>query len=169
VNKPADPLVVTLRCSGAGWRYCEEQRRRHFPTERNLVPAHIALFHLLPGEELGQVRSDAGNLDTKTFAVHVTKVRSLGRGVAYVIDAPPLLALHRALSTSWKVWLTPQDRTKYSPHVTIQNKVDLLTARELLKELEASFSPFSFEATGLDIWHYRNGPWQPAASVLFCG
>ncbi|HKT76092.1 MAG TPA: 2'-5' RNA ligase family protein, partial [Sphingobium sp.] len=28
--------------------WAEEQRRAHFPADRNVVPAHVTLFHHLP-------------------------------------------------------------------------------------------------------------------------
>lgn len=163
------PLVVTLRCEGEGWHRCQDLRQKHFPPERNKVPAHIALFHLLPGEELAQVEADAFAVCSafSSFPVQVTRPRSLGRGVALNLQSPELLELHGALSRTWEPWLTPQDQAKFSPHVTIQNKVNPAVARALLHSLTLSFEPFSFSATGVEVWHYRNGPWEPAAVVSF--
>lgn len=161
------PLVVTLRCEGEGWQRCQRLRQKHFPPERNLVPAHIALFHHLPGEDLLQVETDAFAVWSLLgrFSVEVTRPRSLGRGVALNLHSPELLALHSALSRKWERWLTPQDQAKFSPHVTIQNKVDPAAARALLHSLILSFEPFSFSATGVEIWHYRNGPWELAKTI----
>ena len=132
-----------------------------------MVPAHIALFHHLPGESLDKVRSDAGHSGTIPFDVRITRLRSLGRGVALVLEAPPLIALHRELSRLWQQWLTPQDRQNFTPHITIQNKAEPAQARQLLRKLEQRFTPFDVHATGIDIWYYRSGPWEFAAHVPF--
>ena len=100
----ADPLLVTLRCEGAGWRYCEELRKRHFPASRNIVPAHIMLFHHLPGDELDAIALQAGDIARMTprFSPRVSAVRFLGRGTALTVDSAELLAFHRALSAIWQ-------------------------------------------------------------------
>jgi hypothetical protein len=161
------PLVITLRCEGERWRYCEELRRTYFPPGRNIVPAHVALFHHLPGEELAQVEADTREAcaTVSRFPVAAVRVRSLGGGVALNLESPQLAELHGKLSRAWQNWLTPQDRARLSPHVTIQNKVKPAAAKALLHLLELTFQPFSFTAIGVEIWHYRNGPWQPATFV----
>ena len=166
---PADPLVVTLRCSGTGWRICQALRDAHFPAFRNIVPAHIALFHHLPGDELAEVEQDARDVCqlAKPFVLRVSGLRSLGGGVALEVKSPELLEVHRQLAHAWEAWLTPQDRARFAPHVTIQNKVRPPEARHLLEQLQAEFSPFVVDATGLEFWHYRGGPWEPAAFVAF--
>lgn len=167
MNGAADPLIVTLRCNGPRWGFCIQQRELHFPPERNLVPAHIALFHHLPGEALEQILADVEAARIPSFEFQVSGVRSLGRGVAYVVDSPPLTALREELAGKWRPWLTPQDCSKYSPHITIQNKVEPQQARELLQALQSDFSPFPLKSPGLEIWHYRGGPWEPAGYVPF--
>ena len=167
MNAPAAPLVVTLRCDGPGWGFCVEKREKHFPAHRNQIPAHLSLFHHLPGEEFETLCSDVRAAGTSAFDFSVNGVRFLGRGLAFTVDAPPLVELHQILSTKWNRWLTPQDRSKYSPHITIQNKAEPAKARELFRAMEANFSPFALKGIGIDIWHYRGGPWQPAAYLPF--
>src|SRR5215217_6904909 len=53
----ADPLVLTLALDAATAAWLEALRRAHFPPERNLVPAHVTLFHALPGEAIAAVRA----------------------------------------------------------------------------------------------------------------
>jgi len=166
---PNESLVVTLRCGGPGWRQCEDLRQRFFPADRNLVPAHVALFHQLPGEELAAATTQAREISgaVQPFQLRVADVRSLGRGVAYQVESPELLLLHRKLSETWQRWLIPQDRARFSPHVTLQNKVTPAVARETLQYLQSGFAPFPVDALGIELWHYRNGPWEPAAFVPF--
>jgi hypothetical protein len=71
------------------------------------------------------------------------------------------------LQREWRDWLTPQDSARIAPHVTIQNKVSPDEARALLRELEGEFRPFTGTAEGLDLWHYRGGPWEPARRFAF--
>ncbi|GAB5376119.1 MAG: hypothetical protein AcusKO_25810 [Acuticoccus sp.] len=63
--------------------------------------------------------------------------------------------------------LTRQDREKFRPHITVQNKVSPQEAHATLDHLAATFTPFSATAEGLQLWWYRGGPWQPLAAVPF--
>lgn len=165
----AAPLILTLRMDTPSFERFDGERRRFFPPERNLIPAHVTLFHALPGEQepmiVRHLADLAGQMDR--FAFTASSLRSLGRGVAYEIDSPPLLAMRRALSAEWGRWLTPQDAQGYRPHVTIQNKVAPDEARALLKTLRAGFQPFGGTGTGLLLWRYRGGPWERAGSFGF--
>ncbi len=58
---------------------------------------------------------------------------------------------------------------RFSPHVTIQNKVTPEQARLLLTTLSATFTPFSIDALGVDLWYYRDGPWENAGFIQFPG
>ena len=40
-----DPLVVTLEADARSQARFDAARERWFPPERNLVPAHVTLFH----------------------------------------------------------------------------------------------------------------------------
>lgn len=64
-------------------------------------------------------------------------------------------------------WLTPQDRQKFQPHVTIQNKVTPEAARELLERLSDTWEPVTAQGRGLQLWRYRGGPWEGAGTFLF--
>ena len=61
--------------------------------------------------------------DRHAFAVAVTGLRSLGRGVAFALASPTWPGSAPDLARTWAPWLTPQDRQGYRPHITIQNKV----------------------------------------------
>jgi hypothetical protein len=47
----AQPLILTLALDGEAFAFFDGLRRAHFPPERNVVPAHVTLFHALPGEQ----------------------------------------------------------------------------------------------------------------------
>jgi 2'-5' RNA ligase len=163
------PLILTLRLDEHSFAFFNEQRRRYFPPERNFIPAHLTLFHHLPGESLTTIQQDitACVMPQQPFSLDVTGLRSLGRGVAYVLQSEELTAMRRRLALQWNDWLKPQDRQKHQPHVTVQNKVHPTDARRLLDELTAGFQPFHATGIGLDQWWYRAGPWEPAGSSLF--
>ena len=144
-------------------------RRRHFPPERNFIPAHVTLFHHLPGEQEGAIVGELEALCSSQplMPIAVTGLRSLGRGVAYTLDAPDLRALRRRLAVLWRDWLTPQDRQGSRPHVTIQNKVSPGEARGLLAALQSGFAPFAVQGEGLHLWRYLGGPWRLARTFQF--
>ena len=167
---PVQPLVLTLALDAAAQARFDVLRRAHFPPERNHLAAHVTLFHALPGEQEDAVREDLARAAARApFPVRVPRVRSLGRGVAYDLDAPELTALRRRLADAWQPWLKPQDRGWRRAHITVQNKVAPEQARALLAELEAGFVPYDVEARGLALWRYLGGPWEPLASEDFAG
>jgi 2'-5' RNA ligase len=162
------PLIVTLTLDDAAQQRFDALREAHFPRERNHLQAHVTLFHALPGEQEEQVRRDlAEAADRPAFPVRVSGLRSLGRGVAYVLDSPDLARVRTGLRERWQPWLTPQDAAKHSPHVTVQNKVAPEQARALLTQLEAAFVPYDVTATGLALWRYLGGPWEPLSRERF--
>ncbi|MBB4041210.1 2'-5' RNA ligase [Microvirga flocculans] len=166
---PAAPLILTLRFDERSFAFFEAQRQRYFPPERNFIPAHLTLFHHLPGENLTAIARDLEDRMSEqgAFSLAVSGLRSLGRGVAYALCSPELDALRGDLFRQWHPWLTPQDRQRHRPHVTIQNKVDPSAARALLEELSDGFQPFQVSGIGLDLWWYRGGPWEKAQSFPF--
>jgi 2'-5' RNA ligase len=92
---------------------------------------------------------------------------SLGRGVAFRIEAPALTALRRELAEAFAGLLTPQDAGGWRPHVTIQNKVQPNVAKLLLAELSRGFVARDVEIAGLAAWWYRGGPWEPLSRHMF--
>lgn len=146
-------------------------RRRHFPPDRNHIPAHLTLFHALPGEEHASVARDLDALcrRERPFGLDATGFRSLGRGVALAFSSPDLVRLRQALAREWRDWLTPQDSAKIAPHVTVQNKVTPDEARRCLAALQAGFRPFAARAEGLLLWRYLGGPWERLKLFRFGG
>ncbi len=142
-------------------------RQQHFPPERNQIAAHLTLFHTLPNTaEISEVLAWFAT-QQPPFTLTVTGLRSLGRGVAYTLKSPALEALHTELAQAFHDHLSPQDRQKFMPHVVIQNKAQPEQAKALLSELQSTFHPFEVRAEALDLWHYLNGPWSPAATFPF--
>jgi hypothetical protein len=164
-----EPFVLTVALDPASQARFEALRREHFPPSRNLVPAHVSVFHHLPpGEATPDVVSRVlAGLAPRPSVVAVTGVRSLGRGVAYTLDAPGVAAVRAELARAFAADLTPQDRQPWRPHVTVQNKVAPEAARALLARLATGFAPFDVVAEGLLLWRYRGGPWELASDMPF--
>ena len=165
------PLIVTVRFDDASFAHFQAMRQRHFPPARNHIPAHLTLFHHLPGARIGWIAQELDRVarTTPVLAGRVTGLRHLGKGVAYDLDCPELERMRAVLSGVFADVLTPQDRQRIRPHVTIQNKVAPHQARRLFDDLGAGFQPFAFQATGFLLWHYRGGPWDRAGQFLFDG
>ncbi len=162
-NRPR-PLVLTLGVDEASQGRLEAERRRYYPARLNRIPAHVSLFHALPGEEERSVGEELASLAATEapFAVEVYDLMRLGRGVAYSVRAPELARLHARLRAAWLPWLSPQDRQGFRPHVVVQNKADPGEARGLYERLSASFRPWTIKAESLLLWYYEGGPWTPA-------
>jgi 2'-5' RNA ligase len=165
------PLILTLALDATAEAFFEAARRRWFPPERNLIPAHVTLFHHLPGDDLAQVQAavEARCAAQRPAPVQVDGLRFLGRGVAYSLSAPEVAAFRAALAASWAGTLTAQDRQPWHPHVTVQNKADPIEARALHERLLAAFVPFSATAVGVRLWRYLGGPWEPESAYAFGG
>ena len=162
-----DPLVVTAVLGEPAQSRLDALRCRHFPPERNHLGAHVTLFHALPGEHEAEVRAALAESSRRTAPPAVVgEPRLLGRGVAFRIDAPELLALRADLARTFAPWLTAQDRGKRELHVTVQNKVPPEQARALRAELPGG-GPEHTGVVALRLWRYRGGPWDPVATFPF--
>ncbi len=162
VESSAPPLVLTLKLAQPAFERFDALRCAHFPPERNVIPAHLTLFHALPGEHLPAIRQTlaAAQAAAPALPLRFPAPRSLGRGVAIVVDSPALIALRARLAAAWGSWLSAQDRQGYRPHITIQNKVAPEQARLLQAELAGAWVPFETLGEGLLLWRYLGGPWE---------
>ena len=156
------PFIVTLAFDPALQDRLERERRLYFPEHLNVVPAHVSLFHHLPGHAAQEVTDTiaAACAATRAFPVEVTGLMGLGRGTGYRLMADS--TLHRRLAAAFHGMLTRQDRQPWRPHVTLQNKVDPQQARDLQQRLSAGFAPFGGRAEAVRLWRYVGGPWEPA-------
>ena len=150
--------IVTLNVDPESQARFETLRRMHFPPERNVVPAHVTLFHALPASVGDLLEQNAAQ--QHSFVIKWTGVRFLGRGVAYSADAPELIALHRRLAALFDEHLNAQDRQSFRPHLVVQNKATAERARALQTELERQPLPETSWATGLNWWEYLGGSWR---------
>lgn len=163
------PLIVTLKIDDGAFCRLDELRRQYFPPKRNLVPAHLTLFHNLPGEHEDTIQGDLEMICSARaqFELDVSGLRFLGRGVAIDVHSRDLLEIRSALAKTWSGWLTPQDRQSFRPHVTISNKLPPETAKELYRQLQLEFEPVRATGAGLSLWRYLGGPWSLAQDFSF--
>ncbi len=164
-------LLLTLGLDSESFRHLNDLRSRYFPPDRNVVPAHVSLFHDLPGgsepairETLEAVAASRGPIPLK-----FTTMKRLGRGMALTVEAPGLAAVHGQLARAFAPWLTPQDRHPFRPHVTIMNKAEPFQAALAFADLSAYWSPRDGTAEGLLLWEYLGGPWRLVDRFPFAG
>ncbi len=169
--EPLRPLILSLSLDETTQAFFDEQRQAYFPRERNYLGAHLTLFHHLPAGREEALRSEMARLcaEQAPLPLTVSGLMFLGRGVAYAVENDALRALHQTLQVRWSIDLTPQDQRALRPHITVQNKVPALTARALYQQLAADFTPFAATGSGLALWAYCNGPWEPVDAWTFRG
>ena len=157
-----DPVILTLGFDAESEARFEAARERWFPPRLNVVPAHLTLFHRLPGEELETVRrlTAAAAAETPPFGARVTTVVPLGGGWALRVASERIEALRARLAKGFAPWLTRQDAQGFRAHVTIQNKVGRATAKACGEAIRAEFSPWEAGVTSVRLWAYRGGPWE---------
>jgi 2'-5' RNA ligase len=163
------PLIVTAALESEAFETFQTLRGAHFPAHRNKTPAHVTLFHALPGEEEAGILKTLHHLcgGRRPMRLDVLAPQSLGRGVAYRLASPELSALRRSMADAFAGRLTRQDQAPFRPHITVQNKVEPGEARALLEQLQAGFEPFHILAEGVLVWRYLGGPWSLVDRIVF--
>ena len=165
------PLVLTLALDPVSFGFLDALRRRHFPAERNHLPAHVTLFQKLPGEAEDEVVADVAASCTLTppLRFRLGDVLDFGGGAAFAIDCSGLAPLRAGFAKQWAPMLSAQDAAPFRPHVTVQNKAPRAAVEATLAELCALPMPVEGRGTGLDLWRYRGGPWEAVTSFDFTG
>lgn len=163
------PLILTLKLDSASFWYFDDLRQKYFPPERNFLAAHLTMFHHLPGDESEKIKADARRIcfECSEFPLKFTGWRSLGSGVAVRVEATLLVGLQGRLAAIWHEHLKPQDRQKFQPHITVQNKVAPDEAKALLAKLSAKPLPPDGMAKGVALWHYLGARWKLEDEFLF--
>ena len=166
----AGALIVTTELGAEDFAWLDGLRRRHYPPDRNRVPAHLTMFHALPPSVQAEVRSRLAEIAKMAAPkASLDGLMDLGGGVAFRIVSPDLDRIREELAAGLHGMLGPQDRGGWRPHVTIQNKVAPRLARQLLAVLERDFRARPLAIRGLALHRYRDGPWETLASYAFRG
>ena len=164
----AGTLIVAAEIGKADFAWLDALRRRHYPPERNRVPAHLTLFRSLPPSAEGEVRRSLGRAASAPAPeAQISGVMDLDSGVALRVSSPGLVEVRAELASEFHGLLTSQDTGRWTPHVTIQNKVEPRVARQLLREMRSAFEPRPLSVTGLLLVRYVAGEWEPLAAYRF--
>ena len=165
------PLIVTAELPAPLQGWAEGLRRAHFPPERNVLKAHVTLFHALPASVLDEARGLLARFAGAyaPVAASLSAIMDLGGGSAFGIDSAGMLALRAEIAEHFHGMLTGQDSHTPRLHVTVQNKVTRAQAMALQAELRQSFRPREFAFAGLALHHYLGGPWRDAGRWSFRG
>ena len=163
-------LIVTAELGKEDFALLDGLRRRHYPAERNQVPAHLTLFHaLVPSAESELRRRLADLASGPPPEARLSGLMDLGGGIAFRVVSDDLDALRDELGDSLHGLLGARDSGGWRPHVTIQNKVAPKAARELMRLLERDFRPRPLRIAGLGLHRYLGGPWETLATYPFRG
>jgi hypothetical protein len=164
----AGTLIVTAELGKADFAFLDVLRRRHYPPERNRVPAHLTMFRSLPPSAEGEIRRRLARAASASAPdARISAVMDLDGGVALRISSTGLEQLRDDLADEFHGLLTAQDLGRWTPHVTIQNKVEPRTSRRLLAELRSTFEPRPVTIRGLELIRYAHGGWEPLAMFRF--
>ena len=164
------PIIVTALFGLDDFSWLQGLRRAHYPPERNLVPAHLTLFSHLPPSaerEIGARLSVYAQVPPPH--ARLAGLIDLGGGTAFRVESDELEDLRADLAVALHGLLAAQDKGRWTPLVTIQNKVDPREAKRLQQSLRANFELRPLVIKGLASWHYLGGPWQPLRTYSFRG
>jgi 2'-5' RNA ligase len=164
----AGALIVLAELGKSDFAWLDALRRRHYPPERNRVPAHLTLFRALPPSVEGEVRRSLARAGSEPAPQAVISgAMDLDSGVALRVHSPELEAIRDQLAADLHGLLTSQDSGPWTAHITIQNKVDPKLARTLLKQLREGFEPRPIAIAGLRLVRYVDGKWEDVAAWKF--
>lgn len=164
----AGALIVAAELGKSDFGWLDGLRRRHYPPDRNRVPAHLTLFRTLPPSAEEEARRSLARAAARPApAAEVSGVIDLDSGTAIRIFSPELEAIRDELADEFRGLLTSQDLGRWTPHVTIQNKVAPRLSRALVRELRMGLEPRPVKIAGLELIRYLDGRWEPLASWRF--
>lgn len=164
------PFIVTAEMPGDILAWSDGLRRAHFPPERNVLAAHVTLFHSfapsLRDDLLRTLGEYAGQFSPPDAVVD--GLMNLGKGTALAVRSPGMLAVRERIAERFHGSLTAQDSHAPRLHITIQNKVAPDEARRLQRALEG-YPARAFRFTGLGLHIYRGPHWEPLGVWSFRG
>lgn len=165
------PIIMTALLGRSDFAWLDSQRRQYYPAARNLVPAHLSLFHHLPPQALAEIKATILELvrEHRQPAAYLSDLIRLEQGTAYQVYAPELLAMRMAMAARFHGLLSVHDQQRPKLHITIQNKAAPGAAKALYDRLNAGFEPRPLEIRGLGLQYYVEGRWQHIGEWPFRG
>lgn len=164
-DSTAPTFILTAELDAESFAWLDGLRRAHFPPKRNVLPAHLTMFHRL--SPLHIERLLANPLPSGPLKIAFSSVTFLGFGSAIRATSGELERLRQDLRDEMVDGFSRQDTQHWSPHVTVQNKVPPKEARDLFRTLDSGFTPRDGEVLGLLVWEYLSGPWKMAHRLPF--
>lgn len=166
----AGALIVTAEMGAEEFAWLDSLRRRHYPVDRNHLPAHLTIFHALPPSAEAELRGRlAAIASERPPRAMIAGLMDLGGGVAFRIVSDELDRIREQIAGDLHGLLGAQDSGGWRPHVTIQKKVAPKVSRALLSEMESAFRSRPLPITGLGLHRYLGGPWESLATYPFRG
>lgn len=164
----AGALIALAELGDADFAWLDALRRKHYPPERNRVPAHLTLFRALPPSAEAEVRRSLARAAQRAAPeARTSGMIDLGEGVALRVSSPGLEQVRDELAGEFHGLLSAQDRGPWIAHVTIQNKAEARAARVLLRQMREEFEPRAVKIRGLQLVRYADGGWEPLAAWRF--
>ena len=147
-------------------------RQRFFPENRNFLSAHATLFHYIkphlrvPFVERAREVLDRQPAETPFVPVRLLPPFNMGKGVAYRLELEPLQRIRQPLRDAFAAELKEQDARPWRrPHITVQNKVEPESAKQLLRHLRRTYAPCTLRLLGIKCFRYDYGPWTPLFTI----
>jgi 2'-5' RNA ligase superfamily len=166
----AGPLIVTAELAPPDFAWLNDLRRRHYPAERNRVPAHLTMLHAVVPSAEAELRQILRTMsEERPPQAWVAGVKNLGGGVAFRIASEELDVIRAEIAHRLSGLLTAQDSAGWSAHVTIQNKVAPRDAKALVQALGKGFTGRPIRISGLGLHRYLGGPWKTLRTFSFRG
>jgi hypothetical protein len=163
-------LIIAAEIATPDLAWLDQLRRAHYPAERNLVPAHLTMFHALPPSAEAEVLSRLSRMAANPAPrATLEGLMDLGGGVAFRVVSPDLDRIRLELSENLHGLLGAQDAGGWRPHITVQNKVAPRESRALIERLGRGFHPRPLAISGLGLHRYLGGPWEGLAVYRFRG
>jgi len=165
------PFIVTAELPADIFAWVDGLRRAHFPPKRNVLSAHVTLFHSFAPtlrEELLRVLGGFAARFAPPDAA-IDGLMNLGNGTALGVRSPGMLRVREQIAEHFHGMLTAQDNHPPRLHITIQNKVTPQEARKLQAMLGPALEARRFRFTGLGLHSYRITHWESQGLWRFRG
>ncbi|KAG6364328.1 hypothetical protein INS49_005929 [Diaporthe citri] len=145
-----------------------QNKPSHFPRHLDRHPAHLTLFHALPGSEMPLITSALDDLCAAQAPLRLATGsafrmrRGVGINVAGDVGgqggSQAARRLRGELQRRWWEVLSAQDRRPWRPHWTVQNKAaDEGAVDAALEQVGAGFRGAEGMATACALWRYEKG------------
>ncbi|KAH7065414.1 2'-5' RNA ligase superfamily-domain-containing protein, partial [Macrophomina phaseolina] len=161
----ANVYVLTLNTTPSLSNPLTALRDKHFPVHLNHTPAHLTMFHALPGSERNGIVAALEELCRNIWPFKVTTGAPFrlkrGVGISVAQGLEDAQRVHRELQQRWSGILSAQDSQSWRPHWTIQNKVDEeVVAAKTMDEVQTEFQGAEGTADGVVLFLYDKGRWR---------